>query len=72
MIYLNIFFSLDSLKIVRNQFGDFFDLGPDWIRIRIHKIFWIRNRTQSMRIHITAIKNVSRICTYRIIQLCNT
>ena len=31
----------------KNQFSDFIDLDPDWIRI--HQILWI----QSIRIHIT-------------------
>ena len=53
--------------MVRNQFGDFIDLDPDWIRIRIHKmlwiqirihkILWIQIRIQLMRINISGTNN---------------
>ena len=37
-----------------NQFGDFIDLNPNWIQVRIDQILWIRIRT--MRIYITGYK----------------
>ena len=46
-----------------NQFGDFIDLDPDWIRIRIHQILWIRIRIQSIRIHIPAKFHQNRRCS---------
>ena len=43
-----IFFTFKSKKMFR-KFGDFIDLDPAWIRIRIDQIGWIR-------IHITGFK----------------
>ena len=47
----------------RNQFGDFIDLDPDWIRI--HQILWIRIRIQSIWLHIPGI--IRKICDVNII-----
>ena len=48
------FFYLQKFKMFW-KFGDFIDLDPAEIRIRIDQILWIliRIRIQSIRIHIT-------------------
>ena len=51
-----IFFTFKNLKIFW-KFGDFIDMDPAWIRIRIRigQILWIRIRIRSIRIHITGL-----------------